>query len=64
MQGQELRETLRALGWSQAKLASKLGLHVNTVSQWAVGDVPVPGYAIEYLRVLVLAHEIMKGGKQ
>ena len=61
MNNAELKTALKNLGMSQAKLAARLGLHVNTVSQWAVGDVPVPQYAAEYLRVLQLAQQIMKG---
>lgn len=47
------------LNWSQADLARRLGVHVNTVSAWATGKGDVPGYASEYLRVALLAKEIL-----
>lgn len=61
MQGQEFRERLESLGLLQQELAAKLGVSAQTVSRWVTGEVPVPGYAVEYLRVLGLAHQILEG---
>lgn len=42
------RDDLRDLGWSQAELAERLGVHGNTVSNWVkTGD--APRYAEAYL---------------
>lgn len=56
MSPQQLTDALTTLGWTQAELARRLGLHVNTVSAWATGKTEIPVYAAEYLRVMVLAH--------
>lgn len=63
MNGHDVKEALKAFGWSQQKLADRLGLQRDTVSRWVRGDVPVPGYVVEYLRVLRLAEEIVRGKK-
>lgn len=55
----DLSKILRDLDWSQADLSRKLGVHQNTVSAWATGRDPVPGYAAEYLRVARLAKEAL-----
>ena len=50
-----VREALVRLEWSQKTLAERLGVDPDTVSRWCLGRVPVPGYAAEYLRVILLA---------
>lgn len=45
-----LNAALDELGWSKARLARKLGVHVNTVTKW--GDEP-PEYARAYLEAVV-----------
>lgn len=40
-----MRAILHALGWSQAKLARKLGIRPTAVSRWT----SVPDYAVAYL---------------
>lgn len=47
------------MDWSQAELGRRLGVHVNTVSAWATGKVAVPAYVVEYLRVMLLAKEML-----
>ena len=43
---------LELLGWSQAELARRLGIHQNTITKWR--NEP-PKYAAEYLKVCVMA---------
>jgi DNA-binding transcriptional regulator YiaG len=50
MTAQEFRTTIRALGISQRALAKRLGLAVSTVNRWAVGEAPVPEYAIAFIQ--------------
>jgi plasmid maintenance system antidote protein VapI len=56
----ELADALHALRWKQADLARKLGVHQNTVSTWITGSVAVPAYVAEYMRVLMLAKEMLE----
>ena len=48
----EFREALRGLGLTQRALAARLGVIPVTVSRWATGQLPVPQYAVAYLRVV------------
>ena len=57
MTEKQLTDALHRLRWSQSDLARRLGVHVNTASAWATGKVEVPGYVVEYLRVVGLAKE-------
>ena len=56
---QALKEALASLGWSQATLARRLGKGQDAVSAWATGKVAVPAYTQEYLRVCLLAQNIL-----
>lgn len=47
----EFRAILSALGVKQAWVSRQLGVSVNQVSRWAVGAIPIPGYAQAYLRL-------------
>lgn len=60
MDGEALKIKLKQLGWSQRKLASRLGVTVDTVNKWAINKVPVPNYVEEYIRVVSLAKEILE----
>lgn len=60
MNGEELKATLKALHIKQNDLAERLGVGYVTVSRWATSELPVPGYVQEYMRVLVLAAEILR----
>ena len=53
----DLEMSLVTLGWRGSDLARRLGVDGETVSRWKRGKVPVPGYAKEYLRVVLLAKE-------
>lgn len=57
---QELLDSLKMLDWSQAELGRRLGVSANTVSLWATGQLGVPGYAAEYLRVVLLAMDALR----
>lgn len=57
MRSGEFDELLRRSGLSRAALARRLGLHVNTVSNW--GD-EAPEYALAYLRLLVRVRELVE----
>lgn len=48
----ELKAALKSLGWSQAELSSRLGIHVNTISKWMKKPKePIPQYASAYVRL-------------
>lgn len=51
-------DMLSAVGWSKAELSRRLGVHRNTVTRW--GD-NCPAWVLEYLRVCLLAKEIIDG---
>ena len=53
----EFTTTLRSLGLSQIAFARELGLNVNTVNRWATGKLPVPQYAVAYLRERSKGHD-------
>lgn len=44
MSPEHLRQSLRRLGMTQAELAREIGVALPTVSRWATGAVPIPGY--------------------
>lgn len=46
-----LSKALATLGWSQAELGRRLGVHRNTVSSWAAGT--VPAYVRAYLALAI-----------
>lgn len=58
MTGQEYKAALARLGWSQAELGRRLGVHANTVINWG-RDGP-PGHVVEYLRVMELARQMLE----
>jgi DNA-binding transcriptional regulator YiaG len=53
MTSKELRAALRALGLQQRQLADRLDVTKRSVNRWATGDLPVPGYAEAYLKLLL-----------
>lgn len=59
--GQDLKAELRVIGWSQKDLAKRLEVNEDTVGRWVTGKTVVPGYVVEYLRVLGLARQILEG---
>lgn len=55
-----LKVTLERLGLRQSELARLVNVSSRTVSQWATGDVSLPGPVAAYLRVLqVLSPELL-----
>lgn len=55
----DLKAALSDLGWSQKHFASRLGCDADTVSRWCTSKTPVPDYVAEYIRVVLLAKEIL-----
>ena len=55
----ELRAALQTLGWSQVRLAERLGVHKNTVSLWARGKAEIPGPAVAYLNLALRVAALM-----
>lgn len=53
MSGDDLEANLAILGWSKRDLAERIGVHPNTVSQWAQEHREVPGPAAAYLTLAV-----------
>jgi DNA-binding transcriptional regulator YiaG len=52
----EFRDTLYALGLTQAGAASLLGVHHVTVRKWGSGRIHVPPPVERFLRYLVITH--------
>ncbi len=52
MKGEELRAFRRELGLTQAELADRLGVAMNTVSRWEIGAVAMPEIAAGFVRLL------------
>jgi transcriptional regulator with XRE-family HTH domain len=53
--------SLGKLGWTQAEFSRRTGVTTVTVSRWMNGHSPFPKWVAEYLRVVVLAREILGG---
>jgi len=49
--GEEFRQLLKRLGWSQTVAATRLGLHRNTLVNW-VSDGP-PQWAVMHIQLLL-----------
>jgi DNA-binding transcriptional regulator YiaG len=62
MTSKELRAALRALGLQQRQPADQLDVTKRSVNRWATGDLPVPGYAEAYLKLLLRGGE--SGGRE
>jgi transcriptional regulator with XRE-family HTH domain len=58
------KEQLKFLGWSQQTFADRLGVTDETVSRWMTGRQLWPRYAVEYLRICVLAKKILFGDEE
>ena len=59
MKPEKFKDALSQLGMSQAKFAERMGIDATTVSRWMQGHTPLPQWAVEYIRVLLLAKEIL-----
>jgi len=55
-----LQNNLKALGWSQSKLAKQLGLSPNTVSRWSKST-PTPFYAVAYTNLALKVKKAAEG---
>lgn len=58
-----LRLVLSSLKLTQARLAGLLGVDTDTVGRWSNGSVRLPGYAVQYLRALLICKEILEGAQ-
>ncbi|MER8765869.1 MULTISPECIES: helix-turn-helix transcriptional regulator [unclassified Mesorhizobium] len=54
-----LRALLKATGWTQARLAGRLGVNQNDISRWLKGREP-RGNAMEAIRTLALEHGVLE----
>lgn len=59
MTADELKIGLAALGWNQKDFAKRYTCDEDTVSRWCTGKTAVPGHVKEYIRVMLLAKEIL-----
>jgi transcriptional regulator with XRE-family HTH domain len=50
----KFRELRQDIGYSQAKLAEKMGVTIRTVSRWEHGDFPIPKVAELALKTIVM----------
>lgn len=57
----DLQKALDRLKMSQTDLAERLGVDKATVNRWCVGSRPVPQHVVEYVRVLLLAQQMLVG---
>jgi DNA-binding transcriptional regulator YiaG len=53
MTADELRAALEALDMPQRVFAAHLGVAPNTVYRWTNGGLPVPGYAVAFVEMLL-----------
>jgi transcriptional regulator with XRE-family HTH domain len=49
----ELAEALDALGWRQADLCRKVGLHKDTPMRWLKGKTEIPNWVRAYLAAML-----------
>jgi len=59
MKPEKFKDALVQLGMSQAEFARRTGVDATTVSRWMQGHSPLPKMAVEYIRVLLLAKEML-----
>lgn len=59
MKPEKFKDSLSKLGWSQAEFARRTGIDATTISRWMQGRSPLPAWAAEYVRVLLLAKEML-----
>lgn len=58
MKTAQFSHALGTLGWSQAEFARRTGVTAVTVSRW-MGGRKMPPWVAEYLRVMLLAKEML-----
>ncbi len=61
MSWSEIEGFLTELGWTQAELARRVGVHPNTVSAWAQGRRRVPGAVVVYLSLAMDVKRLATG---
>jgi DNA-binding transcriptional regulator YiaG len=60
MKNTDLKVCLTTLGWTQRDLAHKFQCDADTVNRWCTGRTPIPGYVVEYMRVVLLLKQAME----
>jgi hypothetical protein len=60
MSQEELNEALHALGWRQADLCRKAGLHKDTPSRWLSGKTEIPAWVPAYLGAMLEIQRLHK----
>ena len=53
MTSDELRDALKALGWTQAEFGRRTGMSPDAVSRWATGNVMPPPWCAAYLGAML-----------
>lgn len=61
MKPAQFSQSIATLGWAQAEFARRTGVTAVTVSRWTNGHTPIPKWVAEYLRVMLLAKEMLAG---
>ena len=59
----DLQQAIDRLNMSQTALADRLGVDKATVNRWCAGSRPAPEHVNEYIRVLMLAREMLEPGR-
>jgi transcriptional regulator with XRE-family HTH domain len=60
MTPEELSSALEALGWRQADLCRKAGLHKDTPSRWLSGKTPIPAWVPAFLGAMLEIQRLHK----
>lgn len=53
MTGDELRDALKVLGWTQAEFGRRTGVSPDAVSRWATGNVAPPPWCAAFLNAML-----------
>jgi DNA-binding transcriptional regulator YiaG len=59
-QSRRFQRYFEASGLTQAELADRCEVHINTVSRWATGKTPTPGAVISYLALYSRVRDLLE----
>jgi transcriptional regulator with XRE-family HTH domain len=62
MTGEELRQIRTRLGLTQGEFASRLGVWLNTVSRWEIGERKIPEPVARLAQLIAAAERSKKKG--